>query len=85
MVQVIKNPPTVQEMQRLEDILEEEWQLATVSLPEKSMDRESWQATVHQVPNSQTWLSTSGYDCHTTAAFSSHNTYKAIFNTLGQL
>ena len=34
--------------------LEEEWQLATVSLPGKSVDRESWQATVHQVPNSQT-------------------------------
>ena len=56
-----------------------------MSVPGKSVDRESWQATVHQVPNSQTWLSTSGYDCHTTAAFSSHNTYKAIFNTLGQL
>ena len=71
MAKVVKNPPAVQETQETgvqslgrEEPLEEE--IAThssiLSCLENSMDREVWHATVHRVPNSQTWLSIHAMD-----------------------
>ena len=37
------------------------WQLTPVFLPEESMDRGAWWATVHRVAKSRTWLSDSAH------------------------
>ena len=58
MVQMVKNPPTMQETQVRsldgEDPLEKE--MATHSCLENPMDRAAWQATVHGVAKSRTGL-----------------------------
>ena len=51
MAQRVKNLPTMQETQiqslGWEDPMEKDWQPTPVFLPESSVDRGAWQATVH--------------------------------------
>ena len=60
-VQMVKNPPTMQEtgiQSRGGKIpWRREWQTMLRSCLENSMDRGTWRATVHGVTESQTWLS----------------------------
>ena len=55
MVQMIKNPPAVQEMQvralGWEDPWRRKWQLLQYSCLEDSMDRILWQAIIHAITN----------------------------------
>ena len=60
--EMVKNPPVMQETQvqymDWEDPLEKEMEIHSSILAwENPMDREAWQATVHGVEKSQTWLS----------------------------
>ena len=67
--QMVTNLPAIQEtwVQSLsqEDRWRRKWLPTPVFLLENSTDRGAWQATVHRVPKSQTWLSNTHTHTHT--------------------
>ena len=60
-----------------------EWQHTPVFLLENSMDRGAWRATVHEVTNSQTWLSNSQFHlgkCSSTALQLAYRAHSHLWN-----